>query len=98
MAGNQNRKLGFQFHRQVPIRNYIVDFYCHELQLAIEIDGSTHDHPEVAVNDLQRQNEIEEEGIQFLRFAEKEVRKNLNCVIEVIQRWIELNRSPIEGR
>lgn len=51
----RNRKLGFQFHRQVPIKEYIVDFYCHELLLVIEIDGSTHDHPEVAVNDLQRQ-------------------------------------------
>lgn len=51
----RNRKLGVQFHRQVPIKEYIVDFYCHELLLVIEIDGSTHDHPEVAVNDLQRQ-------------------------------------------
>lgn len=51
----RNRKLGVQFHRQVPIKEYIVDFYCHELLLVIEIDGSTRDHPEVAVNDLQRQ-------------------------------------------
>ena len=94
----KNRNLGFQFHRQVPIRNYIVDFYCHELQLVIEIDGSTHDHPEVAVSDLERQNEIEEIGIQFLRFEEKEVRKNLYSVVEVIERWIDLHRSPIEGR
>jgi len=94
----RNRKLGFQFHRQVPIKNYIVDFYCHELQLAIEIDGSSHDHPEVAVSDLERQNEIEAEGIQFLRFEEKEVRKNLDVVVEVIENWVELNKSPLEGR
>jgi len=94
----RNRKLGFQFHRQVPIKIFIVDFYCHELQLVIEVDGSTHDHPEVAVSDLERQNEIEKEGIQFLRFEEKEVRKNLASVIEVIERWIDLHRYPLEGR
>ena len=94
----RNRKLGFQFHRQVPIKIFIVDFYCHELQLVIEVDGSTHDHPEVAVSDLERQNEIEKEGIQFLRFEEKEVRKNLASVIEVIERWIDLHRYPLEER
>lgn len=90
----RNRKLGYQFHRQVPIKEYIVDFYCHELLLVIEIDGSSHDHPEVAVNDLDRQNDIEKIRIQFLRFEEKELRKNLDGVVEVIERWIELNGSP----
>ncbi|CAN5440822.1 hypothetical protein BH23BAC3_BH23BAC3_17010 [soil metagenome] len=42
----RDRKLGVQFHRQVTILRYIVDFYCHELQLAIEVDGQSHDHPE----------------------------------------------------
>jgi len=94
----RNRKLGFQFHRQVPILNYIVDFYCHELLLAIEVDGQSHDNPDVAVNDLKRQNEIEDEGVQFLRFDEKEIRKNIDGVVQVIEDWIELNQSPLEGR
>jgi very-short-patch-repair endonuclease len=34
----------YEFHRQVPINDFIVDFFCHELQLAIEIDGNTHDY------------------------------------------------------
>lgn len=87
----RGRKLGFQFHRQVPIQNYIVDFYCHELHLAIEIDGSSHDHPEVAVTDLERQNEIEEVGVHFLRFEEAEVRKNVDHVVEIIENWIEIS-------
>ena len=37
------KKLGVQFLRQRPIGNYIVDFYCHRLRLALEIDGITHD-------------------------------------------------------
>ena len=92
----RDRKLGFQFHRQVPILKYIVDFYCHELQLAIEVDGQSHDHPEVAVNDLKRQNELEDEGVQFLRFEEKEVRKDIDGVVQVIEDWIELKRSTFE--
>ena len=35
----KNKSLGVEFHRQVPLDNFIVDFYCHELMLAIEIDG-----------------------------------------------------------
>lgn len=93
----RGRKLGFQFHRQIPIQNYIVDFYFHELHLAIEIDGSSHNHPEVAVNDLERQSELEDAGVQFLRFEETEVRKDLDGVIEVIENWISLNNSPLEG-
>jgi len=93
----RDRQLGVQFHRQVPILRYIVDFYCHELLLAIEIDGQSHDHPEVAVNDLKRQNKLEDEGVYFPRFNEKEVRKDINGVVPVIEDWIELNRSHLEG-
>ena len=40
----KGRALGYEFHRQVPIDEFIIDFYCHELLLAIEIDGYTHDY------------------------------------------------------
>lgn len=41
----KGKQLGFQFSRQIPIHNFIVDFYCKDLILALEIDGSSH-HPE----------------------------------------------------
>jgi len=88
----RGRQLGYQFHRQIPISEYIVDFYCHELFLAIEVDGSSHDHPEVAVSDLERQSEIEALGIHFLRFGEKEVRDDVDSVVDVVERWIELDK------
>lgn len=62
---------GYDFHRQKPILNYIVDFYCSELLLAIEIDGESHYGNEEA--DKIRQNEIEKLGINFLRFDDSEV-------------------------
>ena len=76
--------LGFQFHRQVPMLDYIVDFYCHELQLVIEIDGSTHDFIEVGINDAQRQMRLENEGVNFLRFDDMTVKQNINVVVNEI--------------
>ena len=40
----KGKAFGYEFHRQVPINEFIVDFFCHELLLAIEIDGNTHDY------------------------------------------------------
>lgn len=84
----RKRALGYQFHRQVPIGHFIVDFYCHELMLAVEIEGSSHNHPEVSVNDLERQQKLEKLGVSFLRFDESEVKKEVNLVLEVISNWI----------
>ncbi len=95
----RDRKLGYQFHRQIPILNYIIDFFCHELQLAIEVDGRSHDHSQTSEEDLDRQSKLEELGIRFLRFEERDVRKNVEEVISTIENWIELNAiSPLEGR
>lgn len=85
----RKRTLGYQFHRQVPIDCFIVDFYCHELMLAIEIDGASHDFPEASVSDLNRQRKLENMGVQFLRFEEREVIKNVNSVTDIISNWIE---------
>ncbi|MDZ7720084.1 MAG: endonuclease domain-containing protein [Balneolaceae bacterium] len=87
----RGKKLGYQFHRQIPIHEYIVDFFCHELQLAIEIDGSSHDHSKTSEEDLERQSELEDLGIRFLRFEEIDVRKNIDEVVKIIEDWIELN-------
>jgi very-short-patch-repair endonuclease len=79
---------GYDFHRQKPIDNYIVDFFCHELMLVIEIDGITHTWEEVAVNDEIRQRKIESLGIQFLRFDDKEIKQNMSFVLNTIHDWI----------
>lgn len=58
--------LGYDFDRQRPIDEYIVDFYCKELQLAIEIDGESHTNESTARNDIKRQNRLEELGVRFI--------------------------------
>ncbi len=79
---------GYDFHRQKPIDNYIVDFFCHELMLVIEVDGISHTWEEVAVNDEIRQRKIESFGIQFLRFDDKEIKQNMSFVLNTIHDWI----------
>ena len=79
----KQRACGVQFHRQVPMLNYIVDFYCHEIGLVIEIDGSSHDHS--FLYDAKRQGEIEAYGVTFLRFSNTEVKSNMFSVLLVIK-------------
>ncbi len=86
--------LGYDFDRQRPLKNYIVDFYCKELLLAIEIDGNTHFYR--FEEDKARQEEIELYGVHFLRFDDLEVKKNISNVLNVIESWIEKNR-PTPG-
>ena len=93
----QKNMLGYDFDRQRPIGNFIVDFFCKELSLAIEIDGDTHifkyDYDE------ERQRSLEKLGIRFLRFEDIEVKKNMNNVLKVIEHWIEDNEpTPIPSR
>ena len=80
--------LGYDFHRQKPILNYIVDFFCHELALAIEIDGISHDSELAIIKDQQRQTDIESLNINFLRFSDEDVKKNLEGVLITIHSWI----------
>ncbi|REA54983.1 DNA methylase [Dyadobacter luteus] len=87
----QGQLLGYDFDRQRPIDNYIVDFYCKDLRLAIEIDGSYHNAEDVAANDIIRQNRLESLGVRFLRFSDLEVKKDMINVLISIQFWIEDN-------
>lgn len=79
---------GYQFMRQKPILNYIVDFFCSKLNLVIEIDGDSHSHDEASTADQNRQKEIEELGIHFLRFDDLDVKHNIHNVLRTIQSFI----------
>jgi very-short-patch-repair endonuclease len=86
-------KFGVRFHRQIPIKNYIVDFLCRELELVIEVDGSSHNDPEVKQKDQIKQQELEKLGITVIRFENHEViyqrpkvLAELGEVIEYLQR------------
>ncbi|CAN5903645.1 DUF559 domain-containing protein [soil metagenome] len=84
----QKQVLGYDFDRQRPLGEFIVDFYCKDLLLAIEIDGSTHDHEEAFWKDQQRQQDLEKLGIAFLRFDDREVKEDIRNVLRTIDIWI----------
>jgi len=79
------KSLGVEFHRQIPLDEFIVDFYCHELMLAIEIDGSTHQSEIAFENDKVTQIKLEKYGISFIRFQDNEVKKNLQGVLFLLE-------------
>ena len=78
---------GYDFHRQKPIDNYIVDFFCPKLKLIIEIDGEVHKYK--GENDEKRQNRLETLGFHFLRFNNIDVKKNMKDILVSIENWIE---------
>ncbi|MDP9078279.1 MAG: endonuclease domain-containing protein [Bacteroidota bacterium] len=90
----EDKLRGFDFDRQRCIDNYIVDFYCKDLRLAIEIDGMYHNHEEVVIKDNVRQQKLESLGVRFLRFSEAEMKTDMENVIRVIEgKIIEIIKS-----
>ena len=81
--------MGYDFDRQRPIDNYIVDFYCKDLMLAIEVDGDSHFHDEAPMKDKTRQERLESLGVRFLRFDDLDVKQNMGFVLDTIQEWIQ---------
>ncbi|WP_144888166.1 endonuclease domain-containing protein [Lacibacter cauensis] len=85
----RNRNMmGYDFDRQKPMLNYIVDFYCKDLMLAIEVDGVTHEDEHVTIKDPIRQEEIEAYGISFLRINALDVVRDMKNTLRTIENWI----------
>ncbi|NMG06035.1 endonuclease domain-containing protein [Brasilonema sp. UFV-L1] len=85
-----------KFRRQYSVAQFIIDFYCPELKLAIEIDGESHFQEDAVKYDKERQIFIESAGIIFLRFTNNEVFENLNSILEIITEKIrELRATSI---
>ncbi|WP_258099063.1 endonuclease domain-containing protein [Marinoscillum pacificum] len=81
--------MGYDFHRQKPLLNFIADFFCHELKLVIELDGYTHQFEEVIAKDKIKQDELESLGLTVLRFTDEDVMKDINNVLRTIEIYIE---------
>jgi very-short-patch-repair endonuclease len=81
--------LGYDFDRQKPIDNYILDFFCYDLMLGIELDGFTHTFDEVYAKDQVKEKRLKELGITILHFNDREVMKDMPNVLRVIQTFIE---------
>src|SRR5437764_475426 len=83
------RMKGYQFNRQKPLDEYIVDFYCRRLHLVIEVDGAYHFFPEQVMKDEDRQKVLEHFHLNFLRFTERQVTEDMEEVLLEIQHYIK---------
>jgi very-short-patch-repair endonuclease len=86
-VGLVRNQMGYKFKRQRPILNFIVDFFCAELKLIIEIDGNS--HVDKGDYDRYRQDKLESFGFTIIRFSEGEVLNNFDEVDASIRHAIE---------
>ncbi len=91
-ALRNGKACNLKFRRQHAFDDYILDFYCHHLKLAIEVDGEVHNDEEVADYDTIRTNNLNGHGITVLRFTNEEVEKNIKTVIKKIETWYHENK------
>jgi HrpA-like RNA helicase len=106
----RNQILGFGFRRQHPVGSYILDFYCHQANLAIELDGGQHAEDAQRAHDDKRSDWLKAQGITVLRFWNNEVLTNIEGVLQSLYNWLSeqsttsipsptgggLGRGPIE--
>ncbi len=79
---------GYDFHRQKPLDNYIVDFFCYELMLAIEVDGYSHELLDVYYKDINKERKLNMLGISILHFTDTQVLKDIFNVLNAIENYI----------
>jgi len=81
----RNRRLeNYKIRRQHPICGYILDFYCQEIRLGIEVDGEVHQTQEQIAYDNQRSIDLSEIGIKVIRFRNSEVIRSVDEVLQQI--------------
>jgi len=86
---------GFKFRRQHPLGGTILDFYCHEVHLAVEIDDAVHKEPEQAQHDAERSAYLNEQGIRVIRFWNHEVLNQTDAVLKKILKEFQSSASPV---
>lgn len=91
----RNRKIaGFKFRRQHPFEGFIIDFYCDETKLGLEVDGKIHMQPAQLEYDQQREAYLNEFGIEIMRFPNEEVERNVFAVARMIkERLLERRKN-----
>ncbi len=93
----RNRQLlGYKFRRQYSVDQYVTDYYCSEIKLAVELDGASHNAIEQKKYDIKRQKELEAFGIKFVHILDDELFGNPNKAFERIEKAIkDLTPAPL---
>ncbi|MDQ3078070.1 MAG: endonuclease domain-containing protein [Pseudomonadota bacterium] len=80
----RRRPDGFKFRRQHPAGPYVLDFYCAEARLCIEVDGTAHSFEAQAAGDARRDALLAEHGIATLRIGARDVLRDLDAVLTYV--------------
>lgn len=91
----RDNQLGVKFRRQFPIGKYVLDFYCHEAKLNVEVDGAEHYSDEGTRNDEERDSDLERQGIKVLRYSNSEVMEQTDALVDDI---LEVVRARIQNK
>jgi very-short-patch-repair endonuclease len=94
----RKHQMNERFLRQYSVDNYIIDFYCPKLKLAIEIDGDVHGLKRQKMHDKTRQEYLEQLGIKFLRIKNEDLLNNPNKAFERIENKIKEEPLPAGNR
>ena len=86
------RFCGFKFRRQYPIAGYILDFYCHDAALAVELDGGGHNEDAQRLYDEERTKILAAANIRVIRFWNHDVLNSWEAVLEEL--YSQLNTPP----
>ena len=86
------RLAGLKFRRQHPYGQFVLDAFCVEHQLEVEVDGDVHDDLAQAAHDAERTKFLKERGIRVLRVSNEEVENNLR---DVLRRIVDATRAPL---
>ncbi|MFN3877683.1 MAG: endonuclease domain-containing protein [Brevundimonas sp.] len=84
---------GILFRRQHPIGPYILDFYCEDARLAVEVDGDSHAQPNAVEHDRRRTEWLNARGITVVRIAARDVLGEMAAVVDHIHRQVR-DRPP----
>ncbi len=88
---------GFKFRRQHPIDHYIVDFYCHECRLVVEVDGKIHEQNDNPDYDKYRTQVLSNAGLTVIRFTNDQVLRNTDFVLNEIRKHLTSPPAPLRG-
>lgn len=86
LSGKQMQ--GLKFRRQHPLDNFILDFYCHEIKLSIEVDGEIHQNEMQATYDKERTKYLQDKGINELRFKNETIINRITDALNEIEKTI----------
>jgi very-short-patch-repair endonuclease len=86
-----------KFYRQYSVGSYVLDFYCPELKLAIELDGGQHGEVNHQERDAARSAYLKREGIELIRFWNNDVTGNMEGVFDRMEDWIRMNAPHIHS-